>query len=157
VNTEFLLQSLGLPLGTFVICFLSGIIPLIHAELFLLTVSALADAPPLLLLAVVSSLGQMLAKVVMYLGGRGILKLPAGRLQHRLARFRVQTERWQHRPDLFIWFSSFTGFPPFLIISVLAGTLEFPLARFCLAGWLGRLMRFALVLSFPQWLKGWLY
>jgi len=151
--SEQLIRELGLPIGTFVLCFLSAIIPLIHAELYLITVSALSPPAGLPVLALLAALGQMLGKCVMYLSGMGILKIPQRRFQAAMARYQEKVTRWRQKPDILIFVSSFTGLPPFFFISILAGTMRIPFARFWVVGFVGRLLRFSLALAFPQAVK----
>jgi membrane protein YqaA with SNARE-associated domain len=147
--TDALVSDLGIPLATFVLCFLSAVIPLIHAELYLITVSVLSPPETLPLLAVLGALGQILGKLILFYGGRGTLRLSA----------RVQriVDRYHHKMEgagwALVFVSSFTGFPPFMIISVLAGMFEVRLRTFLVFGFLGRLLRFAIALAFPQLVK----
>ena len=151
--SDTLIRDLGIPLATFVICFLSTIIVVIHAELFLIAVSALSPPEALPALALLAALGQILGKSLVYLGGRGILRLSA-RLQRAAERCKPKIERWKHGHAGLILASSFTGLPPFALVSVLAGALAIRFRTFLVFGFLGRLGRFAIVLAFPQLIVG---
>ena len=53
--------------------------------------------------------------------------------------------------------SSAVGLPPFFATAILAGTLKFPFPRFLVAGFLGRLLRFGLIVAVPalgRWVVG---
>jgi membrane protein YqaA with SNARE-associated domain len=45
-----------------------------------------------------------------------------------------------------------SGFPPFYVVSLLAGTFRVNLAAFFLVGLAGRFIRFAVLALFPGWL-----
>jgi membrane protein YqaA with SNARE-associated domain len=146
----------GLPLATFGYCVASGFVPVLCAELFLIGVAAVTPAPLLGPLAVLAALGQMIGKSGMYLAGAGVLALPLGRFQEKLAAAERRVHAWKSR-DLLVLVSAFAGIPPLFAMSVLAGTLRFPFARFAAAGFAGRLLRFGLVLAVPQaarWMLG---
>lgn len=151
-----LVVRLGLPLATFLFCAASGVIPVLNAEVFLVGVAAVAPSSTLPLLALLAALGQMVAKSAMYLGGRGVVRLPKGKRKQDLEAVRARVERWRSK-DLLVFVSAGVGLPPFFAISILAGTLRFPFARFLVAGFLGRLLRFSLALAVPplgRWLVG---
>ncbi len=153
---EELVVRLGLPLATFVYCLLSGIVPFVNAELFLLAVAAIAPPSSLWIVVALATLGQMLAKTGMYLGGRGVIRLPFRRGKEDLAAVRARVERWRSK-DLLVFVSASSGLPPFFVLSILAGTLRFPFARFLAAGLAGRLVRFAVLVAVPgvgRWLAG---
>jgi membrane protein YqaA with SNARE-associated domain len=153
---EELVVRLGLPLATFLFCAASGIVPVLNAEVFLVGVAAVAPSSTLPLLAFLAALGQMVAKSAMYLGGRGVVRLPKGKRKQDLEAVRARVERWRSK-DLLVFVSAGAGLPPFFAISILAGTLKFPFARFLAAGFLGRLLRFSLALAVPplgRWLVG---
>src|SRR5207253_10668637 len=61
-------------LGTFGYCIVSGFVPFVHAEAYLLIVSALVPTELRLPLVFCATFGQMIAKAAMYGVGRGILK-----------------------------------------------------------------------------------
>lgn len=156
LSGEDLVVRLGLPLATFVYCLVSGIVPVVNAEVFLLAVAAVAPSSSLWMVAVVATLGQMVAKSVMYLGGRGVFRLPFRRGKADLEAVRARVERWRSK-DLLVFVSAASGLPPFFVLSILAGTLEFPYPRFLAAGLAGRLVRFSLLLAVPplgRWLVG---
>lgn len=144
---------LGLALATYAYCLVSGLVPVVNTEVYLLSVSALAPRHVALTLILASTCGQMTAKSLMYLVGRGALKLPLGRHEARLEQAGAALQRWRGRTDLLLFASAFTGLPPFYALSIVAGTLRHNFARFFCAGFLGRLLRFAALVLFPQALK----
>jgi membrane protein YqaA with SNARE-associated domain len=152
VSSEALISEVGIPLATFVLCFLSAVVPLIHAELYLITVSALSPPELLPALAVLGAVGQILGKCLVYLGGRGFLRI-SSRIEAAAARHKHKIEKWKHGDAALIFVSSFTGFPPFMFVSALAGMFRIRFRTFFAFGFLGRLGRFTLALAFPQLIK----
>jgi len=150
--TEHLLAALGMYGGTVVVCFLSGLIPFINAEMVLLGVSmwAATGTVELALVAACGALGQMTAKVLLYYAGMGMFELPRGRFRERLRRARTYIERWQRRPYLVFAVSSSLGLPPFYLVSLAAGALRIGLAAFCSIGLAGRFVRFAVIVAIPH-------
>jgi membrane protein YqaA with SNARE-associated domain len=148
-----LLQSVGVFGGTYVVCLVSGFIPVVNAELFLLWISltiAKTEYIPILLLA---TAGQMTAKVLMFLSGKGVIHLSKRRYEKKIGSIQEKMKKWENKIDLFIFLSSFTGIPPFYVVSVLSGMMKVNIIRFLIAGTLGRLLRFGLVMYFPQLFK----
>lgn len=156
MNPEALVASAGIPLGTFLYCVVAGLVPVVNAEIFLVAVAAAAPATSLPWVAVMAALGQMVAKVLLYQAGRGVVRLPFARASASLEAVRLRIERWRSR-DLLMFVSATAGLPPFYATSVLAGTLRYPLARFVVVGFVGRLIRFAVCVWLPsagRWIVG---
>jgi len=141
-------------LGTFAFCVGSAVIPVMHAEAYLVGASLLAPPELRWPLVIAGATGQMLGKVGMYFAGRGALLIPGDRMQHRIQQ---ATARYRDKKDVgnaLIFVSSASGFPPFYIISIAAGMLNYPLVPFILLGLLGRFIRFSVAVFLPQFLKG---
>ncbi|MBI4410725.1 MAG: VTT domain-containing protein [Gemmatimonadetes bacterium] len=137
-------------LTTFAVAVLSGFVPVVNTELYLIGVAALAPLGAVPVLVLSATLGQMAAKSAMYLVGRGALTLPFLRRQQRLSRVQQQLRDRSDRVSLFVFVSASLGFPPFYIVSVACGMLEVAFSAFFTAGLLGRLVRFAFFASLPQ-------
>jgi membrane protein YqaA with SNARE-associated domain len=136
---------------TFLMAFVSGVVPFVlNIELYLVAVAALsrAPAPPIVGLAVA---GQMCAKCVLYLAGKGVLKSRFIRWERREAAAKA-FEKYRNHSLALVGFSAVTGFPPFYGISLLAGAVRLPLEWFLVVGTLGRVVRFTVVYLAPGWL-----
>lgn len=136
--------------GTFFFCVGSALIPVLHAEAYL--VAATLIVPPELHwpLVVAAASGQMVGKVGMYLAGRGLLMLPGKRMADRIA---AATAKYRDKGSLgsgLVFVSAAAGLPPFYIVSIAAGMLHFPLPRFVLLGLIGRAIRFAVAVFLPH-------
>lgn len=148
--------GLGIYAGTFVICFLSGVIPLINAEVYLIAVSAVVGSPALVLtVTLLAALGQMAAKAVLALAARGTLSLPLGRYQAKLEAARAKVARWREKPLLITFASASLGLPPLYLTSLLVGVLGIRLWSFLAVGMVGRVLRFGVVAAIPQLVRAW--
>ena len=140
-------------LTTFAFCIVSALIPVANAELYLLSAAALAPRELALPLAAAAALGQMVGKLLMYLAGRGAVRLPGERMRRVLEEVRA---KYAHRGAIggaVLFTSAAAGIPPFYIVAVAAGVLRAPLAQFVVLGFVGRLIRFGAVVLFPNLLK----
>jgi membrane protein YqaA with SNARE-associated domain len=122
----------------------------VNAELYLLAASAAAPAELTLPLIIAATAGQMTAKVAMYGAGRGVVRLPGKRMKQWVA----DAEAWaQTRPNAgggLVLVSAASGFPPFYFMSIACGMLKFRFLPFLSLGFLGRFIRFSVVVLFPQ-------
>jgi membrane protein YqaA with SNARE-associated domain len=148
MTLETAAASQGLYAATLVVSLVSGFVPLVNTEAYLLGIAALvpgAEAAPIVLLA---TAGQMAAKTVLFLGGRaGVAAFrPRG---SGLDRWRERLTR-DGRGTFVLWSSALLGLPPFYALSVAAGALRWPYQSFAIAGTAGRLLRFSLVFLAPR-------
>ena len=139
---DLLLSTLGAAI-------VSAFVPLVNAEV--LTLGAVAIAPPHLDFPCVLmvTLGQMMGKVVLFLVGRGSLKVPwmvkTGKIEEAAKRFGMGGSLG----GAVLAVSALTGIPPFYLISLACGLFGFSLPRFVVIGSAGRLVRFSLIGVFP--------
>lgn len=148
-------NALGLFLVTYLVSFVSGFVPIINCEAYLISVSALSPLAFALPLTLAAATGQMSAKALLYLSGRGVMRLPLGRYRTQVEAARVRFERRRGRAGIFLFASAATGFPPFYFVAVLAGMLRLGFTGFLIAGVLGRFVRFGLVVLAPQLVRLW--
>lgn len=151
--TTHILASVGLYGGTFIVCFLAGLIPLINAEVFLVGVALLAVSSPAPLPAIVllAALGQMVAKIVLYYAALGMLELPSGKRKEKIEKARARIEKWRNKPKMVLAVSATLGLPPFYLVSLAAGALKIRLRTFFAIGMAGRIVRFAVIIA-SAWL-----
>lgn len=149
--THDLLQTLGLYAGTLVVCFLAGLIPLINAEVFLVGVSIWVVKRPEQLPAIIilAALGQMFAKVILYYAGMGMFEMPTGRWKAKVEKARAYMTRWEQKPYFVYAASASLGLPPLYLTTFAAGAMKINFTLFCLIGFAGRLLRFAVLVSIP--------
>ena len=153
ISIHNILSSYGLYSGTYIVCLISGFVPVVNAEIYLVFVSSLITKTfffPVLLLA---TFGQMTAKAVLFFSGMGVLKLSLKKYENKINETIVKMQKWGTKVDLFIFISSFTGFPPFYIITIVSGMMRHNFIRFFIFGFIGRVLRFGLLMIFPQIFK----
>jgi len=126
----------------------SALLPLINIEAIL--VVALTRSPGAMWgLIVAATVGQMLGKILWYWGGMHLDRAPWVARYLKKPKAQASLARWHERAEGRPWFtagllfvSAATGFPPYAVTAVLAGTLRVPFATFLLTGLLGRGLRF---------------
>lgn len=131
----------------------SALLPLINIEAILaVAVSQAPDATWGLILA--ATAGQMIGKVLWYWGGMHVDRAPWVHRQLQKPKARASLDKWHARAEGRPWFtaglllfSAATGFPPYAVTAVLAGTLRVNFWIFLVTGLLGRGLRFWAVVA----------
>jgi membrane protein YqaA with SNARE-associated domain len=141
----------GLYAGSALYCFVGGLVPVFNIEAYLLVLASTTDASRHWeVLTLVATGAHMAAKSLLYASGRGVSSGIPKRHQARIELVRQRLARWRYGRAGFVFVSALTGFPPFYALAILAGMLRFGFVRFLGAGSLGRFLRFAAFLLFPQ-------
>ena len=147
-------------LALLLIGFASALVPLINIEAYLSVRAAVASMQGVWLFSLVAAVGQMIGKIIWYYLGASALNWGWVRRKVEKPKTAARLETWRarthERPVLtggLIFVSAFTGFPPFAILSVLAGQLRMSLTLFLVIGLVGRWLRFAAVLGGAAWLS----
>lgn len=129
--------------GCFALTAVSAVVPWVNAEIVLLSFTATAASPAaMMVLVVVATAGQMTGKLVLYAAGRQGSRAPSQRVARLLEVWGPRCMANPARADRFVLVSSAIGFPPFIVTSLLAGALGMDVARFLVAGTVGRLLHF---------------
>jgi hypothetical protein len=149
-------------LSALVAGFLSGLVPFLSIEVYLggLAATTSAAVAASVGLAVAAAVGQTAAKVVWY--EAAARSTESAWVQRKLSdpRRRQAFDRWQARVTGRPWLTvgvllaaSLVGFPPLMIIAVVAGSLRVPLLSVYVPTVLvGRAVRFWLVLAGVGWI-----
>lgn len=146
--------TVGIYGASFVIAILSGFIPLINAEIYLVAVSVSTQSLPLAIaLGFIVALGQMIAKVGIYKTARKASNLRLHEEGSKMARARKLMAKWEGKPHLLTFISATFGIPPFFIVSVVGGMLELPFVQFMTVGFIGRSIRFVTVAVVAVYVK----
>ena len=139
--------------------FVSALVPLVNIEAYLGVRGSVGSMHSVWLLGLAAALGQMVGKLVWYYLGANSLswgwvrrKMDKPRAQERLTRWQARTATRPVLAGALVLGSAFSGFPPFAILSVLAGQLRMNVALFFMLGLVGRWLRFAGVLGGAEWL-----
>jgi membrane protein YqaA with SNARE-associated domain len=135
---------------SFGVAFVSGFVPLVTIEAYVVSAIVMGGASSWLPIVIASTLGQMLAKSLLYLSGRGLVRLPFTRHPKKLLEIQAWLQRREAHSGMALFLSAMVGFPPFYILSLLAGSLRIPFPLFLGAGLLGRFLRFSLFAWFPK-------
>ena len=138
----------------------SALLPLINIEAILaVTISQQHDHAVALVVA--ATIGQMLGKILWYWGGMHLDRAPWVHRHLQKPKVKASLDRWHERAEGRPWFtaallfvSAATGFPPYAVTAVLAGTLRVPFWIFLLTGTVGRGLRFWAVVAGTSGLVG---
>lgn len=140
----------GIYLTTFLFSLVGGVVPFLNVEAYLLSLSALSPQTAVAPVALAAAMGQMAAKSLLYLTGRGLLRLPLGGKRDRIGEAAARLSNAECGAMSLVLVSAITGIPPFYAVSVAAGFLRLRFGRFLALGCCGRLLRFAAVLILPR-------
>jgi membrane protein YqaA with SNARE-associated domain len=143
----------GLVLGTFAFAFLGGMVPVLNVEIYLVGVAVALPEAGLVSLLMAATLGQVLAKALVYAAGRGGSRLSflrRGRLEGVVSKLSAS----EAGTRALLLASAVFGVPPYYAVSLAAGMLRVEPAVFLLIGLGGRTLRFAAVLLLPRLFAG---
>ena len=157
MSTQQLISWFGLYLGAFVFSFVTGLVPLLSVELFLLAVGTLTKNPwHLLGVTLLTALGQLLSKLLLYASGRGALatrlhgRLLGARGLQRLQSLRDRLASYQGSTGWLLFVSALVGLPPSYLYSIVCGMIGMPVGTFSLLSAVGFGLRFAGLVYLPQ-------
>ncbi len=141
------LLAIASTIGLFV---LSGVVPIVNAEVSVILLGSVAPPRLLPLLLVIATLSHMVGKSLTYLAGRWAERWGYAPLQRRVAAVRAKLEGRSALGGTIIFISAATGLPPFYVVSVGSGIVRFSFLHYFAFGFAGRLVRFAALLLIPQ-------
>jgi membrane protein YqaA with SNARE-associated domain len=143
-----------LVIGTFFFSVASALLPILNVEAYLAAVALKAHNLSDWQLAAVGGAGQSIGKIFWYIAGRESLRIRRIRQKMETEKWQASYARWHERivgRPIFAGAISFgsavTGFPPLAVIAVLAGTLRMNFMLFLGTVFIGRTIRFWLVLA----------
>ena len=152
-------MPLGDLLGVLGVAFASALVPVVNIEAYLGVRGSVGGIDNVWVLGLAAGLGQMVGKVVWYYLGASSLHWGWVRRRMETPKAQARLETWRLRPHerpvlagARVFASALSGFPPFAILSVLAGQLRMQLALFFGLGLAGRWLRFTAVLGGAGWL-----
>jgi len=150
VFLEPLFSGLNIYWATLLFCFAGGLVPVLNTEIYLMSISALAAPVAIWPVILIATSGQLIAKTIVYLAGKGVIRFPLKRYENKMELVKEKFDQWKSAPYLFIFISAFTGIPPFYAVTFFAGLIRMDLTKFLIVGFLGRFLRFALAAQLPQ-------
>ncbi len=123
----------------------SGVVPVINAEL--LVAGAVVGAPHLSIpvVAFVSATGQMITKTTLFLLARWAPHRLTGKARAALDRASQAVAARGGAAGSLVFASALTGLPPFFGVSLAAGAVGMRLRSFLATGGVGRVVRFAII------------
>ena len=143
-----------LVIGTFFFSVASALLPILNVEAYLAAVALKAHNLSDWQLAAVGGAGQSIGKIFWYVAGRESLRIRRIRQKMETEKWQASYERWHERivgrpvfAGAISFGSAVTGFPPLAVIAVLAGTLRMNFPLFLGTVFVGRTIRFWLVLA----------
>ncbi|HSU03096.1 MAG TPA: VTT domain-containing protein [Nocardioides sp.] len=126
----------------------SALFPLINVEAILTGAASQAPGQAWGLL-IAATVGQMIGKILWYWGGMHLERAPWVNKHLQKPKAKAALDKWHQRAEgrpwftaALLFFSAASGFPPYAVTAVLAGTLRVPLWIFLVTGTLGRGLRF---------------
>jgi membrane protein YqaA with SNARE-associated domain len=143
-----------LVIGTFLFSVASALVPILNVEAYLAAVALKAHHLSDWQLAAVGGGGQSVGKIIWYMAGTQSMKLRWIRQKMDTEKWQLSYARWHERivgrpmfAGAISFTSAVTGFPPLAVIAVLAGTLRMNFPIFLVTVFVGRTIRFWLVLA----------
>ncbi|ADH69074.1 MULTISPECIES: hypothetical protein [Nocardiopsis] len=143
----------------FVVALVSGLVPVINIEVYLVGAVIAMDDGALVAMAVAAGVGQTLGKLPYYYAGRGTLSAPWIRRRSATpGKWAARAEGWRRRAEErpawgagLVAVSSLASVPPFVVVSVLAGVVRMNVVLFALITFVTRTARFLVVVFAPAW------
>lgn len=137
---------LGVVGATLGVAVLSGVIPVLNLEIYLIGVVAVTGGIPLaIVLGLIAALGQMIAKAGLYHVARGATNLTRKKHSAGIDKARTMIARWRNKPLTLLFVSGSVGLPPFYVVSLAAGMLDVRFRSFLAVGFAGRAARFVTI------------
>lgn len=131
----------GLLLATAV----SGILPIVNAELLVVTAAAALPAVGVPLVALASTVGQMSTKFSLFAAARWAPSRLPGKAKRALERAGEPIRERDGAVSSLVFTSAATGIPPFYGVSLAAGAFGVKPWSFLASGSAGRLLRFGVL------------
>ena len=131
----------GLLIGTAV----SGILPVLNAELLVIGVVVAAPEIGIPFIATVSATGQMVTKTALFSLARWAPHRLRGKAKVALDKATGAMGARKGAAGSLVFASALTGLPPFFGVSLAAGALGMRMRSFLATGGAGRLVRFAVI------------
>jgi membrane protein YqaA with SNARE-associated domain len=137
--------------GLFVASAVSGLVPLVSAELLVVGAAGAAGPAALPAIALASASGQMVSKTMLYVVARWAPARLPERAQDALRRAARGAGARPSATWTTLLASAGLGLPPFYGVSLAAGALRVRSATFVSLGFLGRFVRFGALAAAASW------
>jgi membrane protein YqaA with SNARE-associated domain len=132
-------------LGAFLISLVASLTIILPVPGFLLLISLVSILNPVLV-ALAASTGGIIGELSGYLAGR------SGRSMLQANKAYLRAESWMKRWGIWaIMLFAFVPLVPFDVAGLASGALRFPVWKFMVAGWIGKSVKFILLLLLSAW------
>lgn len=131
--------------GLFVATAVSGVVPLVNAELLVVTAAAALPAVAIPFVALAATAGQMSAKLSLFALARWAPSRLPDKARRALERATRSLEARGGAVWSLVFVSATTGVPPFYGTSLAAGSLGVRTSSFVTSGCCGRIVRFGVL------------
>lgn len=131
--------------GLFLATAVSGVVPLVNAEVLVMAAAAALPMALLPVVVVVSVAGQMITKTWLFALARWAPQRLPRRGQAALDRAAATLARRRGTASSVVFASAAVGLPPFYGVSLASGVLGMRLPTFVLSGSAGRAIRFGVL------------
>jgi len=141
-------------LSTFGFGFGSALLPILNIEVYLGAIGTQTSTATIFGLSVAAAFGQTLGKIVWYVAARR--SIDSAWMQSKLDKPKVREtfDRWEERTNGrpgyaagILFAAASIGVPPLLVMAVIAGSLHMRFWVFAISCFVGRTMRFYLLLA----------
>lgn len=144
------MSYLVLCLTSFAVCGAGALLPFLNTEVYLVGAAALTPRPLWVPLVLSGTVGAMAGKVLLYYAGKGVVRIPNRKVRSGMEAMQAKMAA---RPLWAKWIyavSALVGLPPYYLTTVAAGAIEMNFAFFLVIGFIGRLVRFGIVVMLPE-------
>lgn len=154
MHVQSMLDSLGsfggIYLAMLLFAMLSGVFPLTNSEAALVALGAASGYrwPELVVLAVITGVGQSVTHALLFHAARGLAKVGAKKrpwLEAKIAKAHAVGARWQKSELTMIALGATVGIPPQALVALLAGVIGIRFRTFALIDVTGRIARFTTI------------
>ena len=151
-------MNVMMPITTFGIAIISALCPLVNLELYMAGVGAFGHATGFWSVVLLAAAGQAIGKLFWYQVGCSSLKWSFIRRKTESPRWKTQFDKLKRQTEQrplvavgLVFASASAGLPPLAIMAVLTGQLHFSRLVFVGTTFVGRTLRFAVVLGGVSW------
>jgi membrane protein YqaA with SNARE-associated domain len=131
--------------ASFIICLAASITIILPVPSFAILIPLASIFHPIPI-AIAGATGGIIGELSGYIAGRSGRNMFAGNKNYQ------RTEGWMKKWGVWmIGVLAFVPFAPFDIAGIICGALRFPVWKFMVAGWIGKTLKFILILVFSNW------
>ncbi len=142
--------SFGIYGGAALASFVFGIVPFNpDIPLFAISLKLVESPAQLPLLVAIATVAHVLAKVITYYMGIGLMKLPRGRFATVITKAQARLDRWGTWPKVIVFVSATVGLPPLYLVGFIASAMRVRIGTFILLVTVGRAIHFTVIAALP--------